>query len=284
MSHLYFTEQEHAAIWTECMYKTVKYICLCPSGGRELTDSQRELWRSGSEEAAGQSPAAAAGAEQAGGGVPELCSRPEGALLQCLQTVWHQSEYMHVHTSLMSGQMKWHVTCLDIVHPAALTGWKCGPGASGSGQRLTSCSWGSREGCSKVREANSTLCGVHKLCVWMVSVSSKCSVPLSANTVQSAGYSGCSCMLYICSLNNEKMGKLHCLPHVVLCRSESVLPMLVFAQKRGNTTFYEWRTGTVPTVIDRQLVEEAPPDSISEDTVGFSDDPGLMWHSEIVNC
>lgn len=70
--------------------------------------------------------------------------------------------------------------------------------------------------------------------------------------------------------------------HVVLCRSESVLPMLVFAQKRGNTTFYEWRTGAVPTVIERQLVEDAPPDSISEDTVGFSVDPGLMWLSGIV--
>lgn len=80
------------------------------------------------------------------------------------------------------------------------------------------------------------------------------------------------------------MGKLHWLPHAALCRSESVLPMLVFAQKRGNTTFYEWRTGTAPTVTERQLVEDAPPDSISEDTVGFSDHPGLMWHSEIVNC
>lgn len=58
--------------------------------------------------------------------------------------------------------------------------------------------------------------------------------------------------------------------HVVLCRSEPVLPMLTFAQKRGNATFYEWRTGKVPTVIERPVVEEAPPDTISEDAVGFT--------------
>lgn len=57
---------------------------------------------------------------------------------------------------------------------------------------------------------------------------------------------------------------------VVLCRSEPVLPMLTFAQKRGNTTFYEWRTGKVPTVIERPVVEEASPDTITEDTVGFT--------------
>lgn len=57
--------------------------------------------------------------------------------------------------------------------------------------------------------------------------------------------------------------------NVVLCRSEPVLPMLTFAQKRGNATFYEWRTGITPTVVERPVVEEAPPDTIAEDTVGF---------------
>lgn len=58
--------------------------------------------------------------------------------------------------------------------------------------------------------------------------------------------------------------------HVVLCRSGSVLPMLTFAQKRGNAAFYEWRTGKVPTVIERPVVEDAAPDTITEDTVSFT--------------
>lgn len=57
----------------------------------------------------------------------------------------------------------------------------------------------------------------------------------------------------------------------VLCRSEAVLPMLTFVQKRGNVTFYEWRTGEAPTVVERPVVEEAPADAITEDTVGLTD-------------
>lgn len=56
----------------------------------------------------------------------------------------------------------------------------------------------------------------------------------------------------------------------VLCRSEDVLPMLAFVQKRGNATFYEWRTGKTPTVVERPVVEEAPADAIAEDTVGVT--------------
>uniref|UniRef100_A0AAX7U8B7 CDK5 regulatory subunit associated protein 3 n=1 Tax=Astatotilapia calliptera TaxID=8154 RepID=A0AAX7U8B7_ASTCA len=52
--------------------------------------------------------------------------------------------------------------------------------------------------------------------------------------------------------------------------SEPVLPMLTFAQKRGNATFYEWRTGKVPTVVERPVVGESPPDTITEDTVSFT--------------
>ncbi|XP_075950264.1 CDK5 regulatory subunit-associated protein 3 [Anarhichas minor] len=51
--------------------------------------------------------------------------------------------------------------------------------------------------------------------------------------------------------------------------SEPVLPMLTFAQKRGNTTFYEWRTGNVPAVIERPVVEEAPPDALTEDSIDW---------------
>ncbi|XP_070847220.1 CDK5 regulatory subunit-associated protein 3 isoform X2 [Chaetodon trifascialis] len=53
--------------------------------------------------------------------------------------------------------------------------------------------------------------------------------------------------------------------------SEPVLPMLTFAQKRGNTTFYEWRTGTVPTVVDRPVVEDAPPEAVTEDMIDWGD-------------
>uniref|UniRef100_A0A667XE38 CDK5 regulatory subunit associated protein 3 n=1 Tax=Myripristis murdjan TaxID=586833 RepID=A0A667XE38_9TELE len=51
--------------------------------------------------------------------------------------------------------------------------------------------------------------------------------------------------------------------------SEPVLPLLTFVQKRGNTTFYEWRTGEAPTVVDRPVVEEAPLDAVNEETVGW---------------
>lgn len=68
-------------------------MSVCPSGGGQLAESQRELRRPGAEEAAGQSPAAAAGAVQAGGGVPDLRRRPEGALLRSLQTVRHHGKH-----------------------------------------------------------------------------------------------------------------------------------------------------------------------------------------------
>lgn len=55
----------------------------------------------------------------------------------------------------------------------------------------------------------------------------------------------------------------------MLCRSEGVLPLLTFVQKTGNATFYEWRTGKTPTVVEKPVVEEAPADAITEDTVGW---------------
>lgn len=44
--------------------------------------------------------------------------------------------------------------------------------------------------------------------------------------------------------------------------------MLTFVQKRGNKTFYEWRTGKAPSVVERSAVEEAPAEAVTEDTVG----------------
>ncbi|XP_041830427.1 CDK5 regulatory subunit-associated protein 3 isoform X2 [Melanotaenia boesemani] len=53
--------------------------------------------------------------------------------------------------------------------------------------------------------------------------------------------------------------------------SEPVLPMLTFAQKKGNATFYEWKTGKVPSVVERPIVEEAPPEQVTEDTIDWGD-------------
>ncbi|XP_028989046.1 CDK5 regulatory subunit-associated protein 3 isoform X2 [Betta splendens] len=53
--------------------------------------------------------------------------------------------------------------------------------------------------------------------------------------------------------------------------SEPVLPLLTFVQKNGNTTYYEWRTGKVPTVVERPVVEDAPPETITEDTIDWGD-------------
>lgn len=43
--------------------------------------------------------------------------------------------------------------------------------------------------------------------------------------------------------------------------------MLRFVQQKGNVTAYEWRTGQEPTVIERPVVEEAPPDTVTEEVV-----------------
>lgn len=58
--------------------------------------------------------------------------------------------------------------------------------------------------------------------------------------------------------------------HVVICRSEPVLPLLTFVQRSGNTTFYEWRTGTVPTVVERPIAEDACPETLTEGMVSFT--------------
>lgn len=53
--------------------------------------------------------------------------------------------------------------------------------------------------------------------------------------------------------------------------SDPVLPMLTFAQKRGNATFYEWRSGKVPTVVERPAAEDAAPDAAADDAIDWGD-------------
>ncbi|XP_041671722.1 CDK5 regulatory subunit-associated protein 3 [Cheilinus undulatus] len=65
--------------------------------------------------------------------------------------------------------------------------------------------------------------------------------------------------------------------------SEPVLPILTFVQKRGNTTFYEWRTGQVPKVIERPVVEEEAPETVTEDAIDWGDF-GKGTDSQVVNA
>uniref|UniRef100_A0A672KBX5 CDK5 regulatory subunit associated protein 3 n=1 Tax=Sinocyclocheilus grahami TaxID=75366 RepID=A0A672KBX5_SINGR len=53
--------------------------------------------------------------------------------------------------------------------------------------------------------------------------------------------------------------------------SEEALPILRFVQKKGNTTVYEWKTGNVPTIVERPVMEEAPPDVVTEETIDWGD-------------
>ncbi|XP_018581607.1 CDK5 regulatory subunit-associated protein 3 [Scleropages formosus] len=51
--------------------------------------------------------------------------------------------------------------------------------------------------------------------------------------------------------------------------SEPVLPMLMFVQRRGNTTMYEWRTGTAPSLIERPVEDEAPLDMVTGESIDW---------------
>lgn len=53
--------------------------------------------------------------------------------------------------------------------------------------------------------------------------------------------------------------------------SEPVLPIVTYVQQKGNTTFYEWKTGKAPMVIERPVMEEAPPDIVTEETIDWGD-------------
>uniref|UniRef100_A0A8C9SYI2 CDK5 regulatory subunit associated protein 3 n=1 Tax=Scleropages formosus TaxID=113540 RepID=A0A8C9SYI2_SCLFO len=58
--------------------------------------------------------------------------------------------------------------------------------------------------------------------------------------------------------------------------SEPVLPMLMFVQRRGNTTMYEWRTGTAPSLIERPVEDEAPLDMVTGESVSWGIDWGVL--------
>ncbi|XP_059526752.1 CDK5 regulatory subunit-associated protein 3 isoform X2 [Myotis daubentonii] len=61
-----------------------------------------------------------------------------------------------------------------------------------------------------------------------------------------------------------------CVGFVCESPEEQVLPMLRFVQKRGNSTVYEWRTGTEPSVVERPHLEE-PPEQVEEDAIDWGD-------------
>lgn len=156
-----------------------------------------------------------------------------------------------------------HFPCAWLTQFISLPGGKCGSGATGSGEGSTNDSCGSGEGHSQARGANPTLHSLHKLSLWLVSVKS---LP---GSVENTG--PCWARLFEWhQLLSKSVSSCH--------RDEPVLPMLTFAQKRGNPTFYEWRTGKAPAVIERPVMEEAPPDTVTEETVCWS-----YTHSILIN-
>ncbi|EDL16051.1 CDK5 regulatory subunit associated protein 3, isoform CRA_b [Mus musculus] len=61
-----------------------------------------------------------------------------------------------------------------------------------------------------------------------------------------------------------------CVEFVCDSPTEQVLPMLRYVQKKGNSTVYEWRTGTEPSVVERPQLEE-PPEQVQEDEIDWGD-------------
>lgn len=61
-----------------------------------------------------------------------------------------------------------------------------------------------------------------------------------------------------------------CVGFVCESSAEEVLPMLRFVQQRGNSTVYEWRTGTAPSQVERPHLEE-PPEPVEEDAIDWGD-------------
>ncbi|XP_051850672.1 CDK5 regulatory subunit-associated protein 3 isoform X1 [Antechinus flavipes] len=59
-----------------------------------------------------------------------------------------------------------------------------------------------------------------------------------------------------------------CVGFVCESPTEQVVPMLRHVQKRGNTTVYEWRMGTEPTVVERPCLEE-PPEQVADDAIDW---------------
>ncbi|KAM9209245.1 CDK5 regulatory subunit-associated protein 3 isoform 2-T2 [Dugong dugon] len=61
-----------------------------------------------------------------------------------------------------------------------------------------------------------------------------------------------------------------CVGFVCESPTEQVLPLLRYVQKRGNSTVYQWRTGTEPSVVERPHLE-APPEQVEEDAIDWGD-------------
>ncbi|XP_073902033.1 CDK5 regulatory subunit-associated protein 3 isoform X2 [Castor canadensis] len=61
-----------------------------------------------------------------------------------------------------------------------------------------------------------------------------------------------------------------CVEFVCESPTEQVSPMLRHVQKRGNSTVYEWKTGTEPSVVERPHLEE-PPEQVEEDEIDWGD-------------
>uniref|UniRef100_A0A3P9JRU7 CDK5 regulatory subunit associated protein 3 n=1 Tax=Oryzias latipes TaxID=8090 RepID=A0A3P9JRU7_ORYLA len=57
--------------------------------------------------------------------------------------------------------------------------------------------------------------------------------------------------------------------HFLCDWSEPVLPLLTFVQKRGHAAFYEWRTGTAPSSVERPSMGETSPETLSEDAIDW---------------
>nr|XP_031541946.1 CDK5 regulatory subunit-associated protein 3 isoform X2 [Vicugna pacos] len=61
-----------------------------------------------------------------------------------------------------------------------------------------------------------------------------------------------------------------CVGFVCESPAEQVLPMLRYVQTRGNSTVYEWRTGSEPSLVERPHLEE-PPEQVEDDAIDWGD-------------
>ncbi|KAB1265937.1 CDK5 regulatory subunit-associated protein 3 [Camelus dromedarius] len=61
-----------------------------------------------------------------------------------------------------------------------------------------------------------------------------------------------------------------CVGFVCESPAEQVLPMLRYVQTRGNSTVYEWRTGSEPSVVERPHLEK-PPEQVEDDAIDWGD-------------
>ncbi|XP_060242847.1 CDK5 regulatory subunit-associated protein 3 isoform X1 [Meriones unguiculatus] len=74
-----------------------------------------------------------------------------------------------------------------------------------------------------------------------------------------------ACVEFVCDRQSWEAVTVPC-----CSPTEQVLPMLRYVQRRGNSTVYEWRTGTEPSVVERPQLEE-PPEQVQEDEIDWGD-------------